>query len=175
MNLLLSIFLVFSNIPELIIGREVVDPGIVFIFEGAIKDEIYPKSLHLDENETNVHIEARVNWDIENIPKGAVPGGFIPYLKITAKITNQENGLKSFIDLTPHINLIDNFHYARNIYLPGSDEDLYSIEFSITPPQSTEIALHKDWKLIYGNKILKEYKFFFKNVDLKEISRSKRL
>ena len=175
MNLLLSIFLLFSNIPELIIGKEVVDPGIVFIFEGAIKDEIYPKSLHLDENETNVHIEARVNWDIENIPKGAVPGGFIPYLNITAKITNQDNGLRSFIDLTPHINLIDNFHYARNIYLPGSDEDLYSIEFSITPPQSTEIALHKDWKLIYGNKILKEYKFFFKNVDFKEISRSKRL
>ena len=136
MNLFFSIFLLFSNFPELIIGKEVVDPGIVFIFEGAIKDEIYPKSLHLDENETNVHIEARVNWDIENIPKGAVPGGFIPYLNITAKITNQDNGLKSFIDLTPHINLIDNFHYARNIYLPGSDEDLYSIEFSITPPQS---------------------------------------
>ena len=45
MNLLLSIFLVFSNIPELIIGREIVDPGIVFIFEGAIKDEIYPKKI----------------------------------------------------------------------------------------------------------------------------------
>ena len=175
MNLLLSIFLLFSNTPELIIGKEVVDPGIVFIFEGAIKDEIHPKSLHLDENEANVHIEARVNWDTENIPNGAVPGGFIPYLNITAKITNQHNGLKSFIDLTPHINLIDNFHYARNIHLPGSDEDLYSIEFSIIPPQSAEIALHKDWKLIYGNKILKGYNFFFKNVDFKEISRSKRL
>ena len=173
--LFLSIFLFFSDFPELIIGKEVVDPGIVFIFEGAIKDEIYPRSLHLDENETNVHIEARVNWDNENIPAGAVPGGFIPYLNITAKITNQINGLKSFIDLTPHINLVDNFHYARNIYLPGSDEDLYSIEFSIVPPQSEEIALHKDWKLIYGNKILKEYNFFFKNVDFKEISRSKRL
>ena len=74
MNLFFSFFLFFSSIPELIIGKKVVDPGIVFIFEGAIKDEIYPKSLHLDENETNVHIEARVNWDIENIPKGAVPG-----------------------------------------------------------------------------------------------------
>tara|TARA_B100000401_G_C52637823_1_gene639211 strand:+ start:199 stop:726 length:528 start_codon:yes stop_codon:yes gene_type:complete len=175
MNLFLSIFLFFYNVPELIIGKEVVEPGIVFIFEGAIKDEIYPKSLHLDENETNVHIEARVNWDIENIPKGAVPGGFIPYLNITAKIINQNNGLKSFIDLTPHINLIDNFHYARNIYLPGSDQDLYSIEFSIIPPQLTEIALHKDWKLVYGDKILKEYNFFFKNVDFKVISRSKRL
>ena len=174
MNLLLSIFLLFSNIPELIIGKEVVDPGIVFIFEGAIKDEIHPKSLHLDENETNVHIEARVNWDIENIPKGAVPGGFIPYLNITAKITNQDNGLRSFIDLTPHINLIDNFHYARNIYLPGSDDDLYSIEFNIIPPSLNEIALHKDWKSLYGDIILDENKFFFKDVNFKEISRSKR-
>ena len=38
--------------PELVIGEERVEPGIVFIFEGAIKDEIHPKSLHLDENET---------------------------------------------------------------------------------------------------------------------------
>ena len=174
MNLFLSVFFLFFDIPELIIGKKVVKPGIVFIFEGAIKDEIHPKSLHLGENESNIHIEARVNWDIENIPEGAVPGGFIPYLNIAAKITNQNNGLRSFIDLTPHINLIDNFHYARNIYLPGSDEDLYSIEFSIIPPQLSEIALHKDWKIIYGNKILKEYKFFFKNVDFKEISRSKR-
>ena len=174
MNLFLSVFFLFSDIPELIIGKKVVNPGIVFIFEGAIKDEIHPKSLHLGENESNIHIEARVNWDIENIPEGAVPGGFIPYLNIAAKITNQNNGLRSFIDLTPHINLIDNFHYARNIYLPGSDEDLYSIEFSIIPPQLSEIALHKDWKIIYGNKILKDYKFFFKNVDFKEISRSKR-
>lgn len=175
MNLFLSIFLLFSHVSELILGKKVVEPGIVFIFEGAIKDEIHPKSLHLDEDETNVHIEARVNWNIENIPKGAVPGGFIPYLNITAKIINETNGLRSFIDLTPHINLIDNFHYARNIHLPGSDEDLYSIEFSITPPLSAEIALHKDWRLIYGNKILKEYKFYFNNVDFKEISRSKRL
>ena len=64
---------------------------------------------------------------------------------------------------------------GMNISAKSELEDLYSIEFSITPPQSAEIALHKDWKLIYGNKILKGYKFFFKNVDFKEISRSKRL
>ena len=72
MNLFFSIFLLFSNTPELIIGKKVVDPGIVFIFEGAIKDEIHPKSLHLAEDEANVHLEARVNWDIENIPKGVM-------------------------------------------------------------------------------------------------------
>ena len=27
--------------------------------------------MHLKENETNVHIEARVNWDIKNTPKAS--------------------------------------------------------------------------------------------------------
>ena len=90
-------FFALSNVSsqELIIGEERVEPGIVFIFEGAIKDTVHPESANLAEDETNVHIEARVNWDNENIPAGAVPGGFIPYLNITAKITNQINGLKS--------------------------------------------------------------------------------
>ena len=171
---MLFIFTFLFFFQELIIGEVTKEPGIKFIFEGAIKDKIYPDLLHLTENETNIHIEARVNWDTINIPEGAVPGGFIPYLKVTAKIVNQANGLKSFIDLTPHINLIDNFHYARNIYLPGSDDDLYSVEFRIVPPHSAEIALHKDWRSVYGDKILEEYKFFYKDINFKEISRSKR-
>ena len=32
---------------ELIIGEERVEPGIVFIFEGAVKDEVYPMSVNL--------------------------------------------------------------------------------------------------------------------------------
>ena len=66
--------------PELIIGEQRVDPGIVFIFEGAIKDHVMPKSMHLAENETHVHIEARVNWDVNNIPKGAVLGLYHIYI-----------------------------------------------------------------------------------------------
>ena len=38
---------------ELIIGEERVEPGIVFIFEGAIKDKIHPESTNLLEDETN--------------------------------------------------------------------------------------------------------------------------
>ena len=55
--------------PELIIGKEKVEPGIIFIFEGAVKDKIIPTGIHLDEDQTHVHIEARVNWDKKNIPK----------------------------------------------------------------------------------------------------------
>ena len=85
---------------ELIIGEERVEPGIVFIFEGAVKDEVYPMSVNLLENQTNVHIEARVNWDTKKIPEGTPGGGFIPYLKISSIVTNQSTGLKTFVDLS---------------------------------------------------------------------------
>ena len=76
------------NSQELIIGEERVEPGIMFIFEGAIKDTVHPESINLSEDETNVHIEARVNWDATNIPEGAIPDGFIPYLRISSTVYN---------------------------------------------------------------------------------------
>ena len=164
----------FSISQELIIGEQTVDPGIVFIFEGAIKDHIMPQSMHLREDETNIHIEARVNWDIKNTPVGTPAGGFVAYLHITAKVTNQETGLSTFIDLLPHINLIDNYHYARNISLPGKVSDLYSVEFNILPPTSIELSLHKDWSENYGNRLMSDYSFFYENVNFEEIANSTR-
>jgi uncharacterized protein involved in high-affinity Fe2+ transport len=159
---------------ELIIGEERVDPGIVFIFEGAIKDQIIPKYLHLDEEKTNVHIEARVNWDKKNIPKGTPSGGFIPYLNITATVTNESSGFLTFIDLKPHINLVDNFHYARNISLPGSINDLYSVQFNITPPTEIDVALHKDWLNEFGEQIISNHVFNYKSINFKEIAQASR-
>tara|TARA_Y100000994_G_scaffold146759_1_gene120055 strand:- start:48 stop:335 length:288 start_codon:yes stop_codon:yes gene_type:complete len=85
--IIISISNVFSQ--ELVLGEERIEPGIIFIFEGAIKDKVYPTSINLDEKYTDVHIEARVNWDTDNIPKGTPPGGFIPYINMSALITNQ--------------------------------------------------------------------------------------
>ena len=142
---------IFSNAQELIIGEERIEPGIVVIFEGAIKDMIMPSSTNLNENLTDIHIEARVNWDVDNIPEGTPKGGFVPYLHINALITNQKTGLKTFIDLIPHINLSDNFHYARNISLPGKIDDLYSVKYTISPPSKYDVSLHMDWKKEIGN------------------------
>jgi len=172
--LILTVFLFFSNTVELIIGEEKVDPGIVFIFEGAVKDNIYPSSYHLSESQADVHIEARVNWDNEKMPEGAVAGGFIPYLHITALIQNSKTGLKTFVDLKPHINLIDNFHYARNIALPGSIIDLYNVQFKVSPPSNTELALHNDWLKKYGKNFLSKYTFDYKGVNFKEIAEARR-
>jgi len=176
-NILFISLLTFNSLliaTELVIAEERVEPGIVFIFEGAIKDHIMPMAMHLSENQTNIHIEARVNWDTKNIPDGTPVGGFVPYLHMTAMVTNEKTGLKTFIDLVPHINLIDNFHYARNISLPGSVDDLYSVEFNILPPTHIDLSLHKDWMDNYGNSLMEGCKFSYKNVDFSEIAKASR-
>ena len=100
--LLFSSFSVVSTATgiELVIGEQRVEPGIVFVFEGAIKDQVIPASMHLPEEQTHVHIEARVNWDDQNIPAGTPPGGFVPYLRISAKVTNQRTKLMSLLQLS---------------------------------------------------------------------------
>ena len=179
MKKLLFYFIVFfglniSSSQELIIGEETVAPGIVFIFEGAVKDHVMPEGMHLKEDQTNIHIEARVNWDTTNIPEGTPPGGFVAYLHITAKVTNHNSGMSTFIDLLPHINLVDNYHYARNISLPGNADDLYLVEFNILPPTHIDLSLHKDWLDNYGNELMKNQYFKYSNVDFEEIANSSR-
>ena len=177
MKKILSILFIFNLLigaPELVIGEKRVEPGIVFIFEGAIKDHVMPMGMHLDEDQTNVHIEARVNWDINNTPDGTPAGGFVPYLHITATVTNQKTGLQTFVDLVPHINLIDNFHYARNIALPGSVKDSYDVQFNIIAPSNIELALHNDWVEEYGKNLLNEYKFNYKRINFKQIAEASR-
>ena len=126
------------------------------------------------ESQADIHIEARVNWDNEKMPEGAVAGGFIPYLHSTALIQNSKTGLKTFVDLKPHINLIDNFHYARNIALPGKVDDLYTVEFKINPPHVYDLAFHKDWAEKFGKDLFKGKSYTYKDVDFEEIAKANR-
>ncbi|MEP2010477.1 MAG: iron transporter [Balneola sp.] len=163
---------------ELIIGTELVEPGIRVIFEGAIKDDVTPSSEHLSESQTDVHLEARVNWasDVSiAVPKGTPRGGFVPYLTITAEVVNERTG-ESLEDIlvVPHINLIDNFHYARNIKLPGKRDDLYTVKFYVNPPEGSKLASHKDWRDNHSNKLFSKEGFEYKNVDFEEIANANR-
>ena len=171
---ILFLLINFGFSQELVIGEERVEPGIIFIFEGAIKDHIMPEEMHLKENQSNIHIEARVNWDNVNIPDGTPKGGFVPYLSINAKIVNLNTGLSTFIDLLPHINLIDNFHYARNVALPGNIADNYYVEFNVFRPSYKELSLHKDWFEKYGSNFMDNVVFIYNKVNFEEIANASR-
>ena len=174
LSLVLLLTALYAHSVELELASERINPGIVLIFEGAVKDVITPSNLHLQEKQTHVHIEARVNWDQKNIPEGTVPGGFIPYLHITAQVINERTGISTFVDLAPHINLIDNFHYARNISLPGNIADLYKVIFKVSPPSLYQLAVHKDWSERYNDILFKEKEFTYRNVNFKEIAQASR-
>ena len=132
---------------ELVLGEEKFEPGIVLIFEGAVRDHVLPTAQHLPESETHVHIEGRANWsaDEADLPPGTPTNGFVAYIEMHAQVTNEVTGATTFVTLTPHINLIDNMHYARNMTLPGTASDLYKVRFFVNPPDPFTLALHRDW------------------------------
>ena len=160
------------NAQELVLGEETVEPGIVFIFEGAVRDHVVPTVQHLPERETDVHIEARANWgaDEETLPDGTPPGGFVGYLLVHAEITNETSGVGAFVTLLPHTNLIDSTHYARNIALPGVAGDLYKVTFYVNPPDPFSLALHRDWLDGYGDKLFEARVFTYENVSFSDIA-----
>ncbi len=160
---------------ELIIGRETVPPGVSFVFEGTIKDEVTPAEHHLDVAQTDVHIEALVNWSTTgDLPDGAPRGGFVPYLRINAVVTSQTTGESVHATLLPHLNLIDSLHYARNIALPSGIADKYEVVFHVHPPDKFDLAFHKDWVNAYGASLLKPASFRYRDVDFEAIAKATR-
>ena len=161
----------FANSDEMIFGSEKLSNGINIIFEAAPKDVVYPEEYFLNESDTDIHIEMLINWT-NDAPEGSPKGGFIPYLEVTAVIINQK-GDSLETQLTPHINLTDNFHYAQNIKLPGKIDELYDVIIKISPPEKEELGIHYDWKDKYGI-LLKQQKFQYKKLSFKSIAEKSR-
>ncbi|MDA9661153.1 iron transporter [Gammaproteobacteria bacterium] len=164
---------VFGELPEMVIGQESVKPGINFVFEGAIKDDVTPSRNFGSEKNSDIHLEVLANWN-EDAPRGSPIDGFVAYLRIKAEIQNQYNSQVMVLDLLPHINLSDSLHYALNTKLPGKKDDLYSIKFTILPPETSKLGLHYDWREEVGPVILETFTFEYKNLDFSEIAISKR-
>jgi uncharacterized protein involved in high-affinity Fe2+ transport len=160
---------------EVLIGDAKISPGIVVIFEAAPKDDVYPHASNLAEGATDIHVEARVNWESADVPKGAPESGFIPYLTVKARATNETTGASTEYELLPHINLSDNFHYARNIKLPGDvAKDKYTVVYTILPPAEGVVNYHHDWHGLYGATLFKPATFTFKHQDFAAVAASKR-
>ena len=173
LNFFYSIFFIllsysqYNYAEEMIIGEEAISPGLKLIFEAAPKDTIFPSKYYLAESDTDIHIEMLINWSDKG-PAGSPVGGFIPYLDVTATIEGV-NGNSETVKLTPHINIIDNFHYAQNLKLPGAIDEIYKVTININPPTDGELGIHFDWKEKYGS-LLEKQVFTYTNLSFEEIA-----
>ena len=169
----LLILLLISSLSaeEMIIGKEIIKPGIDVTFEAAPKDTIHPKGMHLKENVTDIHIEMLANWS-EDSPNGSPVGGFVAYLNVFVKI-KAESGTEVQVQLTPHLNMSDSLHYAQNIKLPGKIDELYDVTFTISPPIKDELGIHYDWNELFGP-LMEKSVFTYKNLNFEQIALSSR-
>ena len=164
---------IFSELPEMIIGKEAIAPGINLIFEGAIKDDVSPAEKFGYEKDSDIHIEVLANWN-QDAPRGSPIGGFVAYLNVKVDIINQTDLNSKSIKLLPHLNMSDNLHYALNTKLPGNPGDLYTMKFLIEPPQKSDIGLHFDWREEVGSYLSKVYNFEYKDLNFKAIANTSR-
>ena len=160
-------------LPEMVIGKVTINPGIYLTFEGAIKDDVAPLGVFLDKNETDVHIEMLAHWS-EDAPKGSVPGGYVAYLQVKLHVKNESTDASIAVQLAPHVNLSDNLHYAQNIKLPGKIDDKYTLKFIIKPPMNGSLGLHYDWRKQVGKTLTPGGNFTFDGLDFSKISKATR-
>ena len=171
--MLISLEAFSQTLPEMVIGKESINPGIDLIFEGAIKDDVSPAYKFGKESTSDIHLEVLSTWN-ENAPRGSTEEGFVAYLEVSAKILNENNGSYKNIRLLPHINMSDNLHYALNTKLPGKRDDLYTVIFTIKPPKPGDLGMHFDWREEVGSFLLKEHTFVYKNLDFFTIAEASR-
>jgi uncharacterized protein involved in high-affinity Fe2+ transport len=157
---------------EVIIEREVIEPGILLVFEGAPRDAITPEGAHLSEEATDVHLELRANWsraDSVDVPRPAARGGFVPYARPFAKVENQRTGQATFVSLVPHAKVNSGLHYARNVALPGDPaEDAYTVTYTVKPPPAGAVSFHSNWREQIGERLFERQTFRFENVRFNE-------
>ena len=160
-------------LPEMIIGEADIGPGVHLIFECGIKDDVTPTAVFLAENKTDVHLEMLANWS-ENAPKGSVPGGHVPYLKVSLIVINEITNTSATVHLDPHLNLSDNLHYAQNIKLPGKIDERYTLKFIIEPPINGSLGMHYDWRQQVGETLSPGGAFTFVGLNLSKIAKATR-
>ncbi len=142
-------------LPEMVIGESSMDPGIILIFEGGIKDDIQPAKYYLEEKSTDVHLEVLANWS-------------------ETEIINEQTKESSSVELTPHLNMSDNLHYAQNVRLPGKVNETYTVIFKISEPKSGNMGMHFDWRNQVAKTLTPGGRFEFNNLDFEEIALSTR-
>lgn len=164
-----------AHAQEKVFGEEVLGPGAKITFLVAPSGDVEPKAQNLSEARSDLHLEVLAGWTEEASEEvGAPAGSFIPYLHLFATVENEETGQVKKVTLVPHINQSDNFHYARNIALPGAPDDPYTVVFKVHPPETFELATHSDWRTAYGNRLFPPATVTYKNLQLSDIVQAAR-
>lgn len=170
--LLMTALAPVANAQERVLGEELLPPGIHLVFEAAPADDVTPYDQNLSEEATDVHLEVLVGWSEDpsvDVPEGVTRGGFIGYLHFFATITNEDTGQEKKVDFIPHVTLGDAMHYARNISLPGSPEDTYTVTVDVRPPRETEVAFHKSWRAAHGTPLFEAQTFTYEGLQLADV------
>lgn len=164
-----------AHAQEQVFGEEVLGPGVHCTFLAAPQDAVHPSAKHLSEAKTDIHLEVLAGWtEGASEEVGAPAGGFVPYLHLFARVENERTGELTKVSLVPHINRSDNAHYARNVALPGAPDDPYTVVFSVHPPETFELAIHRDWKKAYGTRLFPPATVTYKHVRLAEVAAATR-
>lgn len=175
--LLLLMLGIPAQAQEMVIGEEIVEPGIQMVFEGAPKDDVTPYDQNLAEDKTDIHLEVLATWATDEdvaVPEGTVRGGFVAYMHFFATITNEATGAEETVTLIPHVTLGDAMHYARNVSLPGEPTDPYTVTFDVRPPEPTELAFHKSWRDAHGTPLFEAQSFTFTGLDFEAMAAATR-
>jgi uncharacterized protein involved in high-affinity Fe2+ transport len=164
-----------AHAQEKVFGEKVVEPGVKITFLAAPSGAVQPKAQNLSEKRSDLHLEVLAGWTEEASEEvGAPAGGFVPYIRLFARVENEETGQVKKVTLVPHINRSDNAHYARNIALPGAPDDPYTVVFSVHPPEKFELATHRDWRDAYGEKLFAPTTVTYDGLNLTEIVKTTR-
>lgn len=164
-----------AHAQEQVFGEEIVGPGVTLTFIAAPSDDVRPRAKHLAEDLTDIHLEVLAGWTPDASEMvGAPSGGFVPYLHLFARVQNERTGQSQKVSLVPHINRSDNVHYARNVALPGAANDPYTVVFSVHPPGPFELAIHRDWRTTYGERLFPPATVTYKHVQLDNVASATR-
>ncbi len=99
-----------------------------------------PAMSHEKETKADIHLEADIKASSQN-PNGFGEGEWIPYLTVTYKVTNLDNGQSVEGTMMPMV-ASDGPHYGDNVVMPGIGR--CRVEYTIENPRKTGFGRHTD-------------------------------
>ena len=154
-----------EKINNILIAQEDLSNNIKLEFMAA------PKGMIINQNDnSDIHLEALINFNLSSHSNTAMAGAFVPYLEVFALVLNETSGEKLVVNLIPHLNLVEGFHYARNTKLPGPFDDLYTVTLFIEP-FTDQVSFHKDWVAVYSEVLVTPVELSYKHINFQALSK----